>query len=70
MNANLVFKWLNDPRFALAAVVADEQAFLSVKISQMHRLISAAVVTNRHAGCHLRNLLNRASNDCIRRLAL
>jgi transposase len=32
MNANLIFKWLNDPRFSPAAVVADEQAFLPVEI--------------------------------------
>ena len=32
MNANLIFKWLNDPRYAVDGIVADAQAFLPVEI--------------------------------------
>ncbi|QDM20592.1 transposase [Tardiphaga sp. vice304] len=32
MSANLIFKWLNDPRYAPDNVVEDTQTFLSVEI--------------------------------------
>ena len=32
MNANLIFKWLNDPRYAPDDVVGDTQTFLPVEI--------------------------------------
>ena len=33
MNANLIFKWLKDPRYALEDVVCDAPVFLPVEIS-------------------------------------
>jgi len=33
MNANLIFKWLKDPRYALEDVVCDAAVFLPVEIS-------------------------------------
>ena len=34
MNANLIFKWLRDPRFAPGDVAGSEPSFLPVEISQ------------------------------------
>ena len=42
LNANLIFKWLNDPRFSPDGVVADEQTFLPVEIRSEAPVDSAA----------------------------
>ncbi|WP_367575968.1 transposase [Pelagibius sp. Alg239-R121] len=34
MNANLIFKWLRDPRYAPAAAVTDDAVFLPITIDQ------------------------------------
>ena len=34
LNANLIFKWLRDPRFAPAAAVEEEPAFLPVEVRE------------------------------------
>src|SRR4051812_24866028 len=34
LNANLIFKWLKDPRFAAAAAIGDEPVFLPVAVRE------------------------------------
>ncbi len=34
LNANLIFKWLRDPRFAAAAAIEDEPVFLPVEVRE------------------------------------
>ena len=34
LNANLVFKWLKDPRFAPAAAIEEEPVFLPVEVRE------------------------------------
>ena len=34
LNANLIFKWLRDPRFAVAAAIEEEPVFLPVEVRE------------------------------------
>ena len=36
LNANLIFKWLKEPRFAAAATTVDEPVFLPVEVREDH----------------------------------
>jgi transposase len=35
LNANLIFKWLKDPRFASVAVVEEKSVFLPVEVREV-----------------------------------
>jgi transposase len=44
MNANLIFKWLNDPRYTSDGVVPDAQVFLPVEIRPEAPVDSAPLI--------------------------
>lgn len=51
LNANLIFKWLKDPRFSPGGVVADEQTFLPVEIRSETPVESAPLIDVPVAAC-------------------
>ena len=51
MNANLIFKWLKDPRFSPGGVVADEQTFLPVEIRSDAPVDNAPLIDVPVAAC-------------------
>jgi transposase len=51
MNANLIFKWLNDPRFLPDGVVADEQTFLPIEIRSEALVDSTPLIDVPVAAC-------------------
>jgi len=51
MNANLIFKWLNDPRYTSDNVVPDAQVFLPVEIKTEAPVDSAPLIGAPAAAC-------------------
>lgn len=67
MNANLIFKWLNDPRFSPDVVVPDEQAFLPVEIRSEAPVDSAPLIDVPVAtGCEHAGRLEIVLPDSLR----
>ena len=51
MNANLIFKWLKDPRFSPDVIVADEQTLLPVEIRSEAPVDSAPLIDGPVTAC-------------------